>query len=59
MALSQTAYAIEKAIGHGDGATTNQDVTNPAKDREKYGDPSGEVMKALAWMGKNNVQVSQ
>lgn len=58
MALSQGAYKAEQAIGHGDNAVTAQDVTNPALDREKYGDPS-EKMKALAWMGKNDVQMSE
>ena len=57
MAMSQAAAYVEKAIGHGDNTTTAQDVTNPDRDREKYGDPSGEKMKALAWMGKNNVQM--
>lgn len=57
MALSQAAYQAEKAMGHGDNAVTAQDVTNPGNDREKYGDPN-ETMKALAWMGKNNVQMS-
>ncbi|KAK4543968.1 hypothetical protein LTR36_004742 [Oleoguttula mirabilis] len=46
----------EKAIGHGDNATTAQDVTNPGLDREKYGDPNV-TMQALAWMGKNDVQM--
>ena len=57
MAMSQAAAQAEKAIGHGDNAVTEQDMTNPARDREKYGDPSGEKMKALAWMGKNTVEV--
>lgn len=57
MAMSQAAYAAEKAIGHGDGAVTEQDITNPALDRAKYADPSGETMKALVWMGKNKVEV--
>lgn len=56
MALSQAAFKAEQAIGHGDNAVTAQDVTNPALDREKYGDPT-ENMKALAWMGKNDVQI--
>lgn len=56
MALSLAAAKAEEKIGHGDNAVTIQDVTNPAQDREKYGDPSIS-MKALAWMGKNNVQV--
>lgn len=57
MSMSQSANLLEKAAGHGDNAITEQDVTNPARDREKYGDPS-ETMKALAWMGKNDVQMS-
>ena len=57
MALSQAAAVVEKALGHGDNANTEQDMTNPARDRSKYADPSGETMKALAWMGKNTVEV--
>ena len=57
MAASQAAAYLEKAVGHGDNATTEQDVTNPARDRQKYGDPSGEKMKALVWKGKNSVQL--
>ena len=56
MAVSQAAAKAEQAIGHGDNATTAQDVTNPARDRNAYGDTS-ETMKALAWQGKNKVQV--
>lgn len=56
MALSQAAMQAEKVIGHGDNATTAQNVTNPALDREKYGDPNVN-MKALAWMGKNTVEM--
>lgn len=59
MALSQAANYLEKAIGHKDGAVTDQDMTNPARDRAKYADPSGETMKALCWMGKNDVQVCE
>ena len=57
MALSQAAALAEKVIGHGSNATTEQDVTNPGRDRGKYADPSGEKMKALVWMGKNKVEV--
>jgi hypothetical protein len=57
MALSQAATLAEKIIGHGNNATTEQDVTNPGRDRAKYADPSGEKMKALVWMGKNKVEV--
>lgn len=56
MAVSQAAAQAEKALGHGDNAVTAQDVTNPAMDREKYGDPS-DKMKALCWEGKNTVKV--
>ena len=58
MSLSQAANLVEKALGHGDNATTEQDITNPDRDRQKYADPSGETMKALAWMAPNNVQMS-
>ncbi|KAK5134687.1 hypothetical protein LTR08_006202 [Meristemomyces frigidus] len=56
MALSQAAYKVEQALGHGDNAVTAQDVSNPGNDREKYGDPNV-TMKALVWMGKNDVQM--
>lgn len=59
MALSQAAFKAEQALGHGDNATTAQDVTNPALDREKYGDPSGEKMQALIWNGKNKVEMME
>jgi hypothetical protein len=36
MALSQAAALAEKVIGHGSNATTEQDVTNPGRDRAKY-----------------------
>jgi hypothetical protein len=57
MALSQAAAGVEKLLGHDGNATTKQDITNPARDRQKYADPSGETMKALVWMGKNKVEV--
>ncbi|KAF2765212.1 GroES-like protein [Teratosphaeria nubilosa] len=56
MAMSQAALKAEQAIGHGDNATTAQDVTNPALNREKYGDPS-DTMLALTWQGKNTVSL--
>jgi len=55
MATSQAAYAAEKAIGHGDNATIEQDVSNPGLN-SKFAD-SSDKMKALAWMGKNDVRV--
>ncbi|KAH0840598.1 hypothetical protein AYO21_03927 [Fonsecaea monophora] len=57
MALSQAAAVVEKIIGHTGDATTEQNLTNPSKDVEKYADPSGEKMKALVWNGKNSVKV--
>ncbi|ETN44635.1 uncharacterized protein HMPREF1541_10305 [Cyphellophora europaea CBS 101466] len=57
MALSQAAALVEKVIGHGGEATTEQNLTNPSKDPGKYADPSGEKMKALVWNGKNSVKV--
>jgi hypothetical protein len=54
--MSQAAMQAEKAIGHGDNATTAQDVTNPANKAE-WANKSGEKMKALAWMGKNTVEM--
>ena len=53
--MSQTARQAEKAIGHGDNATTTQNVTNPGND-ESTADYS-ESMKALAWYGKNDVRM--
>ncbi|EEP81121.1 hypothetical protein UREG_05963 [Uncinocarpus reesii 1704] len=37
--------------------STAQDVSNPARDPDQYSDPSGETMKAVVWMGKNDVKV--
>jgi hypothetical protein len=59
MALSQAAYVVEKLIGHRDNAITEQDITNPGQDRAKYADPSGEMMKALVWEGKNTVKMGE
>jgi len=56
MAMSQAAALAEKAIGHDNNATTEQDVSNPNRD-PKYADNS-EKMLALAWMGKNKVEMS-
>jgi len=53
MAATQAAHAAEQAIGHQDDAITAQDVTNYGGDK---GD-SRELMKALAWQGKNKVEI--
>lgn len=55
MALAKATYQVERAIGHGDNAITKQDVSNPGLSDE-YADKS-EMMKALVWMGKNQVAV--
>ncbi|KAI9744415.1 MAG: hypothetical protein M1818_001944 [Claussenomyces sp. TS43310] len=59
MALSQAAGYVEKLVGHQDNAIIEQDITNPALDRAKYADPSGETMQALVWNGKNSVKVQE
>lgn len=51
MELSQAANVVENITGHDKDAITQQDVST-------Y--PSGgqdDVMKALVWMGKNEVEV--
>ena len=53
--MSQAARQAEKAIGHGDNATTAQNVTNPGNDESTAN--YSETMKALAWYGKNDVQM--
>jgi len=53
MAASQAAYGLEKAIGHTDGAVTQQDVSTYTGDLGK----EGTTMKALTWQGKNKVEV--
>jgi len=53
--MSQAARQAEKVIGHGDNATSAQNVTNPGND-ESTADYS-ETMKALAWYGKNEVRM--
>jgi hypothetical protein len=54
MAMSQAAFKVEQAIGHDDNATTVQDVTNPDIAPNAAGEGT---MKALAWMGKNKVEM--
>jgi len=58
MAQNKAGIVAEKALGHDDqnrAATT--DISNPARDGGKYADKGGERMKALVWMGKNDVRV--
>ena len=57
MAMSQAANKVEDVIGHTGDATTEQNMSNPARDVPKYADPSGEKMLALVWNGKNSVKI--
>jgi hypothetical protein len=50
MAVSQAARLVEKIIGYTGDANTEQNLSNPAKDAEKYADPSDEQMKVLVWI---------
>lgn len=55
MATSRVANVLE--TGRKEEANIAQDVSNPARDKQKFADPSGETMKALVWLGKNDVAV--
>lgn len=57
--MSQAAFKVEQALGHDGSSIVKQDISNPAVDRAKYADPSGEKMKALVWLGKNKVEVQE
>lgn len=52
MSVTQAAHKAEQAIGHDDNAIIQQDVSSYAE----TGEP-GETMKALAWQGKNKVEI--
>lgn len=58
MAENIAAKQAERVLGHNQQSTTTQaDISNPDRDGQKYADPSGGKMKALVWMGKNDVRV--
>ncbi|KAL6874421.1 GroES-like protein [Trichoderma longibrachiatum] len=58
MAQNYMATQAEKVVGHSDqDRAAHTDIANPAREGGKYADPSGEKMKALVWMGKNDVRV--
>ena len=59
MALSKAVNLVEKMIGHTGDATTEQNISNPARDPGRYADPSGAKMKALTWAGKNTVRLGE
>ena len=58
-AAAQGANLVEKALGHTGDAITEQDMSNPERDPQKYADPDGEKMQALVWNGKNSVQLKE
>ena len=52
------AKEAEAVLGHSDqDRATKVDVSNPDREGDKYSDESGKKMKALVWMGKNDVRV--
>ncbi|PVF94887.1 GroES-like protein [Serendipita vermifera] len=56
--MNAAANAAEKLMRKREaGADVVTDVSNPASNPQKYADPSGEKMQALAWMGANDVQM--
>jgi len=58
VAENESAKVAEAVLGHGDqDRATHTDISNPDCEGGKYADPSGEKMKALVWMGKNDVRV--
>jgi hypothetical protein len=58
MAENLMAKAAETVLGHGDkDRATHVDSSNPDREGGKYADESEEKMKALVWMGRNDVRV--
>jgi hypothetical protein len=58
MAQNLIAKATESVLGHDDhDRATKVDISNPDREDHKFADESGEKMKALVWMGKNDVRV--
>lgn len=54
--MSLEGLKVDRSLEHDDNAIIVQDITNPALDNGRYGDPN-EKMKALCYMGKNDVKV--
>lgn len=54
-AVNTAANLAEHRLGEQPGVPTSH-IANPSND-EKFADPSGEKMKALAWFGKNDVRM--
>jgi hypothetical protein len=58
MAENFASKQAEAVLGHGDkDRATHTDISNPDREGGRYADEGGEKMKALAWMGKNDVRV--
>jgi hypothetical protein len=58
--MNAAANALEHAMRKGEPqADIQTDVANPAKNPQKFADPSGEKMRALAWQGPNDVQMGE
>ncbi|KAK4097744.1 GroES-like protein [Parathielavia hyrcaniae] len=58
MAANFAAKQLESVLGHGDkDRATQTDISNPDREGGRFADESGEKMKALAWMAKNDVRV--
>lgn len=58
MATNFAGNQAEKVLGHSDrDRAAATDISNPDLGGGKYADESGEKMKALVWMGKDDVRV--
>jgi hypothetical protein len=58
MAENLMAKMADSVLGHSDqDRATNIDISDPDREGHKYADESGEKMKALIWMGKNDVRI--
>ena len=57
---NRAAKLAETVLGHDDkNKAAHTDIANPDRDGGQWADSTGEKMKALAWMGKNDVRVSE
>ncbi|CCX06861.1 alcohol dehydrogenase [Pyronema domesticum] len=56
MAMNAAANLVERIVGHQTDTTITTNVSNPNVDIEKFADTSV-PMKALAWQGKNHVEI--
>ncbi|KAF2197646.1 GroES-like protein [Delitschia confertaspora ATCC 74209] len=52
------AKLAETVLGHGDqDRATHTDISNPDREGGQYADLSGEKMKAMVWMAKNDMRI--